>query len=38
MHIPGQGEAEKQTVRGTVCLPNGLRNASRGDGNQGNVL
>ncbi len=37
-YIPGQGEAEKQRVRGTVCPPNGLRYASRGDGNEGNVL
>ncbi len=37
-NIPGQGEAEKQRVRGTVCPPNGLRYAAKGEANQGVVL
>jgi uncharacterized phage protein (TIGR02218 family) len=37
-HIPGQGEADKQTVRGTVCPPNGLRYATRDGGHDGAVL
>jgi len=37
-HIPGQGEADKQTVRGTVCPPNGIRYAAKGEENAGAVL
>lgn len=37
-HISGQGEADKQTVRGTVCPPNGLRYAIKDGGHEGTVL
>ena len=37
-HFPGQGEADKLTVRGTVSPQNVLRYASRDGGNEGNVL
>ena len=38
MGIPGQGEADQQTVRGTVCPPNRQRYASQDGGHEGNVL
>lgn len=33
-HIRGQGEADKQTVRGTVCPPNVLRYATKDGGHE----
>jgi hypothetical protein len=38
MRIPGQGEADQQIVRGTVCPPNGLRYASQDGSHEGEVL
>jgi len=37
-HITGEGEADQQTVRGTVCPPNVLRYASQDGGYHGEVL